>query len=60
MCPLWGSDADAGLWQMTGDDLRERLESLKEVVSHTLREKAGLEEELVRLREVLRVVHSNA
>lgn len=38
---------------MSGDELRERLESLKEVVSHTLKEKAGLEEELVRLREVM-------
>ena len=38
---------------MTGDELRERLESLKEVVSHTLKEKAGLEAELLRLREIL-------
>jgi len=30
---------------ITGDDLRNRLESLKEVVSHTLREKAELEED---------------
>lgn len=36
---------------ITGDDLRNRLESLKEVVSHTLREKAELEEELIRIRE---------
>ena len=39
--------------QMTGDELRHRLESLKEVVSHTLREKAELEEEVIRLKELL-------
>jgi len=38
---------------MTGDELKSRLESLKEVVSHTLREKAALEEEVLRLQERL-------
>lgn len=36
-----------------GDELRRRLESLKEVVTHTLREKAELEEEVGRLKERL-------
>jgi len=39
--------------QMTGDELRGRLESLKEVVSHTLKEKAELDEEVLCLKERL-------
>jgi len=39
--------------QMTGDELKNRLESLKEVVSHTLKEKAELEAEVTCLKERL-------